>query len=192
VRCTKYHRTCGGYETARRERIPKPLLWKQAVLLPAIKAFPDLATSGEQRSFDFFRSITTPSLSSDYDSNFWMATVLRFFHLTPSVRHAVLAVGSLHESLVYEGLHFSDNLGDKQIFALQQYNKAISQFRQQVYNQNDCKPIVPLLLCMLFVCMEFMQRKNAEALVHLRQRRQLLDTLVRSRHLPNGQLEMIR
>ena len=188
----KYHRACGGYETARRTKDPKRLVWKQPALLPAIKTFPDLATSSEQRSFEFFRSITAPSLSSDYDSSFWVATVLKFFHLTPSVRHAVLAVSSLHESLVYDGLHLSGKLGDKQIFALQKYNKAISLFRQQVDHQNDCEPIVPLLLCILFVCMEFMQRKNTEALMHLRQGRQLLDTLARSGHLPDGPLETIR
>ncbi|CAI6091056.1 unnamed protein product, partial [Clonostachys chloroleuca] len=48
LRCTKHSRTCGGYETARKKKYSKPLVRKQAALLPAITAFPDLATSDEQ------------------------------------------------------------------------------------------------------------------------------------------------
>ncbi|CAI6091054.1 unnamed protein product [Clonostachys chloroleuca] len=79
-----------------------------------------------------------------------MSTVLGFFHLTPSIRHAVLAVSSLHESLIYDGWSLGKKLANKQIFALQQYNKAISIFQRQDSHKNDNEPIVPLLLCILF------------------------------------------
>lgn len=90
----------------------------------------------------------------------------------PAVRHAVLAVSSLHEGL---GASFSDGAlsHPQQSFALQQYNKAISRLLEQMNNPLT-KPLASLLTCVLFVCIEYMQGKDKESLIHLEQGRQLL------------------
>lgn len=90
----------------------------------------------------------------------------------PAVRHAVLAVSSLHEGL---GAGFSDGAlsHPHQSFALQQYNKAISRLLEQMNNPLT-KPLASLLTCVLFVCIEYMQGKDKESLIHLEQGRQLL------------------
>jgi hypothetical protein len=122
------------------------------ILLPAVKAIPDLRSESEQRSFEFFQLVTGPRLSSDYDSGFWIATVLEFSHTTPAVRDAVLAVGTLHEALIYESTDHNGQLAKKKIFAFQQYNRAIALLREQLSSRDDQEPLMPLLLCVVFVC----------------------------------------
>lgn len=153
MRCLKYGRKCAGYGADRLPEYSAPTVPRRnTVLLPAVKAVPDLESDSEQRSFHFFQHTTGPRLSSDYNSGFWIATVLRFSHPVPAVRHAVLAVGSLHENLIYESTDINTELVKKQIFAFQQYNKAISLLREQLTSQNNGESLTPLLLCVLFVC----------------------------------------
>lgn len=98
--------------------------------------------------------------------------VLQISQKEPAVRHAVLAVSSLHEGL---GAALSDGALSQphQSFALQQYNKAISRLLEQMNNPLT-KPLASLLTCVLFVCIEYMQGKDKESLIHLEQGRQLL------------------
>jgi hypothetical protein len=193
MKCLKYGQKCAGYRADRLHEYSTPTVpRRKAILLPAVKATPDLKSDSEQRSFHFYRHITGPTLSSDYDSGFWITTVLRFSHTIPAVRHAVLAVGSLHENLIYENTNLNAELAKKQIFAFQQYNKAISLLREQLNSQNDQEALTPLLLCVLFVCLEFIQRKNIEALTHLQQGRQLLHIIMQSKHLSSAQSDLIR
>lgn len=98
--------------------------------------------------------------------------MLQISQKEPAVRHAVLAVSSLHEGL---GAAFSDGAlsHPQQSFALQQYNKAISRLLEQMNNPLT-KPLASLLTCVLFVCIEYMQGKDKESLIHLEQGRQLL------------------
>lgn len=161
------------------------------ILLPAVKAIPDLRSDSEQRSFEFFRHVTGPRLSSDYDSGFWITTVLKFSHTTPAVRHAVLAVSTLYEALIYESTDHNGQLVKKKIFAFQQYNRAIALLREQLNSRDDQEPLAHLLLCVLFVCLEFIQRKNIEALTHLQQGRQLLHTTIQSKRLQKSQSNLI-
>lgn len=60
-----------------------------------------------------------------------------------------------------------------QSFTLQQYNKAIACLLDQM-NNHFTKPLTSLLTCVLFVCIEFLQGKYKESLIHLEQGRQLL------------------
>lgn len=101
----------------------------------------------------------------------------------PAVRHAVLAVSSLHEGL---GAGFSDGAlsHPQQSFALQQYNKAISRLLEQMNNPLT-KPLASLLTCVLFVCIEYMQGKDKESLIHLEQGRQLLTRIERRSNDPD-------
>lgn len=101
--------------------------------------------------------------------------MLQISQTEPAVRHAVLAVSSLHEGL---GAGFSDGAfpQPQQSFALQQYNKAIARLLEQMNNPLT-KPLASLLTCVLFVCIEYMQGKDKESLIHLEQGRQLLARL---------------
>lgn len=136
--------------------------------------------------------MTSRSISGDFDASFWSVTVLQISQSEPAVRYAILAVSSLHEAL---GARAVTQLPDRpvsrsttQSFALQQYNKAISRLLAQMSDPLT-KPLASLLTCVLFVCIEYMQGKDSESLIHLEQGRQLLARL--DHHSKNPEMQCI-
>lgn len=124
--------------------------------------------------------MTAPCISEGVDAIFWGTYVLQVSQTEPAVRHAVLAVSSLHEGLMNGSL----SGGTTQSFALQQYNKAIAHVLNQMQNPLT-KLSVSLITCVLFVCVEFLQGKDKESLIHLEQGRQLLTHLDRRANDPD-------
>ncbi|KAJ4419459.1 hypothetical protein N0V85_001031 [Neurospora sp. IMI 360204] len=154
--------------------------------------FYEWASSSEKRSFHFFQDVTAPCLSGDFDGAFWRVLVLQICESEPAVKHAVLAVSSLHEAMVRGAVAPYVDITDKQSFALFQYNKAISCLLDRMPDV-DSRPLVPLLTCILFVFVEFMQFKDVESLIHLQQGHQILSQLERKPSLRgNPEFEIIR
>lgn len=155
---------------------------------------PDVGDQGERRSLRFFCDVIAPRLAYEFDdeSNFWTGFVCKVCHQIPSVRHAALAVGGLYEGLVYDTTNSTNNLSEKTAFALKQYNKAISLFREQMNSSDQTELLGALSLCTLFVCLEFLQNKKTEALVHLAQARRLINVLGDSPNLPPHQIDLVR
>ncbi len=145
----------------------------------------------ERRSFQFFRYATAPALASDYDADFWFALVFKFCHFEGAVRHAVLALSCLHETLVRPGLSIQALAGMK-VFALQQYNLAISSLTKRLRCLDPSEVIAPLLTSILFICMEFMQRKDTESLEFIHQGRHLLLSLTRSKSINSHNIDIVR
>lgn len=73
----------------------------------------------ERRSFDFFCKQIVVVLSGIFDPSFWTRLVLQAAHHEPAIRHAVVALGALHESSEVR------SRVEPSIFAMQQYGKAI-------------------------------------------------------------------
>ncbi|KAF3769947.1 hypothetical protein M406DRAFT_248656, partial [Cryphonectria parasitica EP155] len=179
LRCTKTGRKCDGYLDPRAlagRRLKKEKSPHDHVLGPLL----EFSAPEEKRSFYFFQHVTAPCISGDFDASFWRVIVLQISQTEPAVRHAVLAVSSLHEGLAAgtivpsrDGAVLPPNT---QSFALQQYNKAIARLLDQMNNPLT-KPLASLLTCVLFVCIEYMQGKDKESLIHLEQGRQLLARL---------------
>ena len=109
----------------------------------------------ERRCFDFFLNRTATQLSGFWGSDFWRCLILRATHHQPAIRHAVLALGSLHERFEAGDRSVIRPVWDKMEggFALKQYNQAI----QQVIKDTKGGPQavdVCLIACMLFACFE--------------------------------------
>lgn len=177
LRCTKTGRKCDGYldPALPKKRHPKNTSPYDHVLGPLL----EISAPDEKRAFYFFQHVTAPCVSGDFDAVFWRVTVLQICQAEPAVRHAVLAVSSLHEGLgAGDILPFTDGRPTQpaQSFALQQYNKAIARLLDQMNNPLT-RPLASLLTCVLFVCIEYMQGKDKESLIHLEQGRQLLTRL---------------
>lgn len=175
LRCTKTGRKCDGYLDPRNlasKRRPKDPTPQDRILGPLL----DLSTPEEKRAFYFFQHVTAPCISGDFDAVFWRSVVLQVAQTEPAVRHAVLAVSTLHEGLTQGTIVQSTDGCPTQSFALQQYNKAIARLLDQMNNPLT-KPLASLLTCVLFVCIEFLQGKDKESLIHLEQGRQLLTRL---------------
>ena len=88
----------------------------------------------------------------------------------PAVRLAMMAVGSLFEHMQYQGPTGSPTkdsqaivTGQRYRFAIQCYNRAIAALMKRLA-QDDSSEDIALLTCILFICVEFLQGNEAEAL----------------------------
>jgi hypothetical protein len=113
----------------------------------------------ERRSFEFFCRRTVPELSGAFDNNeFWQRLLLQATHHELAVRHAAVALGALHERFensVDANLTFKLNEKKMQdVFALQQYSKAIKALLGPQEVQGKQAADVPLMTCVLFIYFE--------------------------------------
>ncbi|KAI2466315.1 hypothetical protein F4781DRAFT_406330 [Annulohypoxylon bovei var. microspora] len=149
-RCVSTGRKCDGYA-------PPPstsgLSWHRPRQL-----FPNVDDAGERRALQFFCQAAGPSLSGPMDPYFWTHLVMQFCTFEPAVRHSVVAISSL-----YEQMHSKPNsvrlLTDNRL-ALCHYNSAIRELKSM-----NNEPLV-LLVCILFVCIEFLLGNRAPAIEH--------------------------
>ncbi len=176
-RCTSTGRKCDGY-------VIKPR--KKRSDCQSLNKVPSLTTDigpVELRSLGFFHHKTAPSLSSYFDAEFWTRLVFQMSYVEPSVRHAMIALGALHEErergvklipimpqVIHPGNSVDVSLGahDKNgtEFALAQYNKAIALLSKRMDAGSAIE--VALLACILFVCVEFLRGDSEPAVKHFR------------------------
>lgn len=196
MRCTKTGRRCDGYLDAKTmsQRRRRTGLNGHGVGEPQapLALLYEWASADERRAFHFFQHVTAPCLSGDLDGPFWRMLVLQICQSEPAVRHAVLAVSSLHEGMVQATMMMPYADADhRHSFALFQYNRAIACLLDQMRTV-DARPLVPLLTCVLFVCIELMQSKDKESLIHLEQGRQILNQLGRRVSMRNPEIDLIK
>jgi tetratricopeptide (TPR) repeat protein len=174
LRCTSTGRKCDGYKLILRStqlQIWRPGQHNQDV------AFADLeralstliANAEEKRAIYYFREKAAPALAGSLDSSFWNRLVLQVGDSEPAVRLAIMAVGSLFEHMQHEASGSPANdgqalfTGRRYQFAIQCYNKAISALMKRLEQCDSCEDIA-LLTCILFICVEFLQGNEVEAL----------------------------
>lgn len=101
-----------------------------------------------------------PVLSGPTDSYFWTHLVMQFSHFEPTMRHAVLSISSLYEEFARGSRITRQICGST--FAVRHYNSAI----KQVKSASDEQTV--LVLCVLFICIEYLQGDFDAALQHSR------------------------
>jgi hypothetical protein len=143
-KCTSTGRRCDGYLT--------PPSSSNNSLSPLARShcpeYQLMESDLERRSFDFFCKRTVAILSGIFDSTFWTQLVLQATHHEPAIRHAVIALGALHES---------SEVGSREgpsIFAMQQYGKAIGYLIKPIQEKQKQASDVALITCVLFVSFE--------------------------------------
>ena len=132
-----------------------------------------LETTQEHRSLEYFFNRTAPALSGYFDADFWSSLVLQFSYSESAIRHAMMAISSLHEQFESTASYAylahspsSTGAGTCHRFALLQYNKSISQLRGQFCSQQQTMELT-LMLCILFTCIECLRGDSEAALSHL-------------------------
>ena len=111
-----------------------------------------LANNNERRAFDFFRSRTSTQLPGFFASDIWDRSILQATFHEPAIRHAVLALGCLHEIFERSDRHIlKQNVVCK--FALEQYNLAITHLVKPAMKGQQAIDVC-LIACMLFCCFE--------------------------------------
>ena len=180
ARCTSTGRKCDGYVLVPRKKRAVPSIDKNPSFIPDIG--PE-----ELRAIDFFHVRTAPGLASYFDAEFWTRLVVQMSYVEPTIRHAIVALGSLHEqrelgakkmlplmghSLEAEPLGVSMPLpktrpGVENPLAIAQYNKAIMHLSNRL-SSSDASIEVALLACILFVCVEFLRGDSNPAVNHFK------------------------
>jgi len=135
----------------------------------------------EKRGFDFFLQNTAAELSGYYDSLFWEKLILAASAQKPSLRHAVIALGALHEDFSRKRLVPSTSSAEDQKiqFALNQYAKAMGALRRSLSSGKE-EPLTALMSCILFVCFDSLRGWFESAMVHLQSGLRILRDMRRS------------
>ncbi|KAI1309181.1 hypothetical protein F5Y03DRAFT_74134 [Xylaria venustula] len=148
-RCTTTGRKCDGYG-------PPPtssaLTWHRPRHL-----FPNVHDTSERRCLQYFIEVAAPVLSGPLDPYFWTHLVLQFSQMEPAVRHSVVAVSSLYEQVHHH--HMILPQSDDSL-VLSHYNAAIRHLKT-VKSES-----LVLLVCILFVCIEFLRGNQDAATEH--------------------------
>lgn len=116
---------------------------------------------------------------------FWSSLVLRLAPYEPAIQHAISAISMLHASRTMSGL---DQPANRRT-ALFQYNSAIAAVKN--WKPDLESKLMPLLVCVLFVCIEFLLGQQYTGIVqmHIVQGRKLLSTVEES---TSPELDIIR
>lgn len=169
-RCTKSGRQCDGYALDGRRPAQDPIQivhWQPNSLALRRMSVDIAGNKEERRAFHFFRHNSAPDLPGFFESGFWSQLVLQASHAEPSVRHAVIALGSMHETMQHEDLELSKTGKACNPFALQQCNKAIGHLNQYLCSNQQHSNEMLLISCAIFICFESLQGNYESALSHL-------------------------
>ncbi|KAH8198353.1 hypothetical protein TruAng_007450 [Truncatella angustata] len=131
--------------------------------------FQGIDSPADRRALQFFSEVAGPFLPGATDPYFWTHVVMQFSDFEPAVRHSVIAISSLYERRQIDD---KSNVGlQVDCFALQHYNAAIHEMQNM-----DNQPLV-LLVCILFICIEFLQLNKTAAMQHCKHGVKLLQDL---------------
>ena len=119
------------------------------------------------RLLEFYHRCTGPVICSQFDQEFWSRTTLQLAQSEPCIRHAVIAIG--HLTMIDTGsLKDARALmasSSKQKTLLVHYNKAIRLLVERI-SEPSFSPEIGLVICLLFVCIEFMRGDYDTAFSH--------------------------
>ena len=124
----------------------------------------------EQHALQFFVRNSAPQLAGYFDSPFWQRMVLQAARHEPAVKHAVAAIGALHEKLLTGAVSPDTAMRESRArFALEQCNKSIQHLVKP--GEGSKSPDLRLMLttCVLFTCFEALQGHCEQAITHATQ-----------------------
>ncbi|KAM0163571.1 hypothetical protein ACHAPG_001097 [Botrytis cinerea] len=163
-RCSTTGRKCDGYSS---DIVISSQAFKDCINLIQRISVHVPGNAEEKRGFDFFLRNTAAELSGYYDSSFWGNLVLAASTQKPSLRHAVVALGALHEDFSQKRLHSAPSLENQRAqLALNQYSKAIGALRRSLSHGKE-EPLTALMSCILFVCFDSLRGHYESSMVHL-------------------------
>ncbi|ODA76989.1 hypothetical protein RJ55_07506 [Drechmeria coniospora] len=143
-----------------------------------------LESPERRRAFEFYRRCAVPVLDGISGGDFWGGVVLRLSLTEPVVRHALLAVSGFMEFAM--AADSSRHLQQRNA-GFQEYGKAI--FALRTWDSESRSAVIPLLVCLLFTCIEFLLEQDAASQLHICQGRKILYDLCASHSFG---LDMIR
>lgn len=115
-----------------------------------------LGTEKERGSFYYFQQKTAPQLSGFFGDDFWERLLLQAALHEPSIRHAILALGSLHAKSEQDNglIRKSHTNGWTDDFASKNYGQAINTLLGPLPHDGQQAIDVYLICSVLFACLE--------------------------------------
>jgi hypothetical protein len=124
-------------------------------------------TPKERRAFEFFRACTAPELCGYFHDEFWERNILQASFSHPTLRHAIVALGALHESYK-AALQTGAKLVDcPDYFAMRQHTKALSNLSKSL-SAGSQQTNVALMSCIVFSCFDSLTGEIDSAIMHIR------------------------
>lgn len=108
-------------------------------------------------------------MSGFFPSEFWSQHLPGLSYRSQAIRHAVAAVGAMHERQLQGKILLPPPAGgdlSHNEFALEQYNKAIQRFLEQMSNPETMDVDLMLVQCLLFICLEMLKGNMERAMDH--------------------------
>ncbi|CZT14528.1 uncharacterized protein RCC_00505 [Ramularia collo-cygni] len=140
----------------------------------------------ERHCLNFFVNFSAPQMAGFFDSAFWQRMVIQTSYHEPAIRHAITAIGALHECIMQRAFADDKQKSKAMEFALSQCNKAIACLTNDAasgYDPNRRRipsSRLALTTCVLFTCFEAMQGRCDSAVNHALQGRRLLQSTGRA------------
>ncbi|KAL6235109.1 hypothetical protein BDW75DRAFT_230613 [Aspergillus navahoensis] len=177
--CQKSGRKCDGYDNASQTQLRARIAERhQPLNRNTFGADHRLVlrqeTRTERRYVDFFYTRTSHAFSGFYESKLWSYLIPQLGEHEPSVRHAMTAIGALHErvqlnaSEAGKAISTVEGSAPTDRFVLEEYNKSIQTLVRSLSAQSRGGCIdLALTTCCLFVCLEMLQGNPKAALDHI-------------------------
>ncbi|KAF5579287.1 transcriptional regulatory moc3 [Fusarium pseudocircinatum] len=167
-RCIGTGRKCDGYGDADSVTQQTLIIRERPPITRALNN--DLGAELSLHAFDYYRGHVSHQVGDTVDSDFWGDLVLRLAPTDPAIRHAISTISLMYAEKTKGTKDHCPNYRP----AIVEYNKAILAVRSWPLATES--RVKPLLVCLLFVCIEFMlghEHQNA-AKMHILQGRRLL------------------
>lgn len=128
----------------------------------------DSLSAEERRWVDHFSGQTGYTISNGFSDTFWSITLPQLSIANQAIRHALVALSSAHA--LFEA-QTADLYAEARVissdFILRHYIAATKALQRYLGEQNPATEI-PLLCCLLFICIECLHGSRTMALIHLR------------------------
>ena len=167
-RCTRSGHVCEGYvdpdiDSRKKNRSQFIVIQytPQAYATPQALAHMD---SREKRCLEFFLQRTVPEIEGSFTPKLWYEFLQLATNGQSPIRHAVLAVASMHEHYIMNGCTPSSQLN----YSMVQYNKAIREVSQLDATRQEHAFDLALAACVLFACVEGLRGHYQSLIGHLR------------------------
>ncbi|PVH91947.1 sugar transporter [Periconia macrospinosa] len=183
LKCSSTGRACDGYNDATQHQAGEFHHILQTI--GSLMIMP-MTGSVQAEALCFFQNTSIEHINAYRPSQSWRNTLMYFVQTVPAVRHAALAVASVHRKYLdrdysigaSRSQYLKDWLSDTP--PLLHYNRAIQLLLNQESGQDIGAIAITLLVCYLFVCFDQLAGDDVRAINHLSQGVKLLSHVDRT------------
>jgi hypothetical protein len=185
IRCTSTGRVCDGYTQSTRDNLRKFEIIRPELTIRAISVHQVLDDNVQH--LEFYHRCVGPSISTNFDQEFWSRTPLQLAQSELSIRHALISLSYLNKSETGTLKDARSGLvsTSKQKTMLVHYNKAVKHLAQRI-SEPSFSPEIGLVCCLLFICLEYLRGDHDTALAHLKSGLKIISAYKESKMLSSS------